>query len=310
MDCSVIICTRDRASMLEATLNSFRAINVPEDWRVELIVADNGSKDSTEAIVRRTELPRMEIRYVHVPEPGKSRAQNAALATARGVALLFTDDDVEPASDWLEKMGRPMLEGRCEAVAGAIQLGAELHRPWITPMHRIWLAWIPEPDAEAPQLIGASMGVLRSVFETIGPFDEELGPGASGFGEETLLWMQLKTAGMRILPVSDTRVIHHPEPSRLLRRAWLAAAQKFGRTDAYLKYHWEHRHVSRPECRVWWVWAKLSVRRFFAGRKDLDSEGCPAWEMSYLVELACFERLKIESCRPRRYSHRGLRLVG
>jgi glycosyltransferase involved in cell wall biosynthesis len=45
------------------------------------------------------------------PAPGKSRAQNTALAEARGEVLLFTDDDVEPAEDWIEKMARPLFGG-------------------------------------------------------------------------------------------------------------------------------------------------------------------------------------------------------
>jgi glycosyltransferase involved in cell wall biosynthesis len=221
LDCSILICTRNRAAALENTLRAFASVRVPDGWRVEMIVADNGSTDQTPVVVANASHPSIAIRYLAVPTPGKSRAQNAALSCAMGKVLLFTDDDVEPSDNWLESMAGPLLENRCDAVAGRILLADELRRPWMTPMHARWLADVREPAAEMPELVGASMGIRRAVFERIGHFDEDLGPGVTGFGEETLLWMQMKEAGMRILPVADTHVVHHPDPSRLRRENWL-----------------------------------------------------------------------------------------
>lgn len=307
MNCSIIICTRNRATFLEKTLAAFGKVNVPKDWKVEMIVADNGSFDHTTDVIGKARHPSIEIRFVHEPLPGKSRAQNAALSVARGEALLFTDDDVEPAQDWIEKMARPLLERRCEAVAGRILLGKDLQRPWLTCMHETWLAVYSEPDPVAPILIGASMGIHRSVFDTIGKFDEELGPGASGFGEETLLWRQMLEAGLVIYPVCDTHVTHHPQASRLLRGSWLATAKRFGEGGAYIMHHWEHGNVTFPALRALAVRIKLYLRRIPQRTAALDDEGCPAWEMSYLVRIAMLERFIIERRKPRKYKRRGLR---
>lgn len=307
MDCSIIICTRNRASMLESTLRAFGSVTVPADWRVELIVADNGSTDDTAAVVKSASHPAIEIRHVHEPRPGKSRAQNTAMAEARGGALLFTDDDVEPSPNWIEAMARPLLERRCDAVAGRILLADDLRRPWFTPMHAQWLAEMREPADESPELVGASMGIHRSVFDRIDDFDEELGPGISGFGEETLLWMQMMEAGMPILPVRDTSVIHHPEPSRLLRSSWLAGAAQRGRTHAYFTHHWKHAKVRCPRLRAFWCQVKLSLRRWLQRPGPPDSEGCPAWEMSYLAEIGFSRSFIVESRRPRNYAVRALR---
>ena len=307
MDCSIIICTRNRASMLEKTFLAFQGVRVPDNLKVELIVADNGSIDNTAEVISKACHPHMEIRHIYQPRPGKSRAQNTALAAATGKVLLFTDDDVEPAGDWIEKMARPLLDGRCDAVAGRILLGEELRRPWLTKMHELWLAVESEPKGESPILIGACMGLHRSVFDQIDPFDEELGPGASGFGEETLLWWQMKEAGLRILPVTDTFVIHHPELSRLQRTSWLAAAARFGRTGAYLMYHWEHTSVGLPALQASTVRAKLFLRRLFRREPPADFEGCPDWEMSYIMRLEMLRQLKIESRKSRNYGRRALR---
>lgn len=307
MDCSIIICTRNRASMLEQTLRAFQSVSVPHAWRVELIVADNGSVDRTAEVVRSASHPSIEIRYVYEARPGKSRAQNTALAQARGEALLFTDDDVEPAANWVEMMALPLLEKRCEAVTGRVLLAEELRRSWFTPMHGTWLAEAREPAVNLLGLVGASMGMRRTVFDKIDNFDEELGPGASGFGEETLLGMQMQEAGMRICPVTDTYLIHHPDPSRLLRSSWLATAPRFGRTQAYLMYHWEHTWEPCPALHARLLQFKLWLRRLALRTTQPDAEGCPAWEMSYLTRIESLKQLKLEARRPRNYEHRALR---
>jgi glycosyltransferase involved in cell wall biosynthesis len=306
MQCSVIICTRNRASTLERTLHSFQSVKVPDGWSVEMIVADNGSTDATVSVVTMASHPTIEIRHVSEPRPGKSRAQNTALAVARGEVMLFTDDDVVPAPNWLECMARPLLENRCEAVAGRILLAEDLRRPWFTQLHEMWLAEVREPAVNSPELVGASMGIHRSVFETIGNFDEKLGPGATGFGEETLVWMQMMEAGLRIFPVNDTFVIHRPDPSRLLRCAWLSAAARYGRTNAYLMHHWQHARVPYPALRVCLLRMKLFLRRLPRRSQPLDAEGCSDWEMSYLTRIEGLERFIEESGRPRNYGPRAL----
>lgn len=309
MDCSIIICTRNRALSLEKTLLAFQSVIVPPGWQVEMIVADNGSSDHTAEVILSATHAEIQIRSVYEPRPGKSRAQNAAVAQARGEALLFTDDDVEPAADWLENMARPLLENRFDAVAGRILLAEDLRRPWFSRLHGIWLAEVREPKAQlnTSGLVGASMGIRRDVFDRIGCFDEELGPGATGFGEETLLWLQMKVAGMRVCPVNDTFLVHRPDPSRLLRSSWLASAKRFGHTRAYLMHHWEHAQIPFPALRAFWTQIKLLLRRLPRWPVRIDGEGCPDWEMSYLVRIEALKQFAKESRRPRNYELRALR---
>ncbi|MEI6819394.1 MAG: glycosyltransferase family 2 protein [Verrucomicrobiota bacterium] len=309
MDCSIIICTRNRASALARTLQAFQQVKVPHDWQVEIIIADNGSIDQTATVAQSATHPAIQILYLYEPQRGKSRAQNAAIAVACGEVLLFTDDDVEPAADWIELMARPLLENRCDAVTGRVLLAEELRRPWFTHMHKRWLSDIPEPKVNFQNtgLIGANMGIRREVFDQNGHFDEELGPGATGLGEETLLWMQMKEAGMRILPLNDTCVIHRPDASRLLRSNWLAAAARYGRTRAYLMHHWEHAPVPYPWLLLIWTQLKLSLRRLTCRSFRMDDEGCPDWEMSYLARISACRHYIGEADRPRNYQLPALR---
>ena len=114
MKCSVIISSSNRADALEKTLRAFDDVCVPAGWQAELLVVDNASKDHTAEVVRAARLNNFKVRYLYEGRPGKSNALNAALAVAQGEVLLFTDDDVVPAKDWLEKIATPLVRHECE----------------------------------------------------------------------------------------------------------------------------------------------------------------------------------------------------
>jgi len=306
MECSVIISTQNRAVSLKQTLHAFGEVKVPVGWDVELILVDNASSDCTPEVVKSALIQNFKVRYLYEGKAGKSNALNAGLSMAQGEALLFTDDDVVPAVDWLEKAATPLLRRECHGVMGQIQLADELLRPWMTEDHKWYLAVSGSPAAATQELVGANMGLHRSVFQRIPGFDPELGPGASGFGEETLLTWQMQEAGLRLKAVPDALVIHHPDASRLLRSQWLNGAAKRGCSLAYLLYHWRHAELRLSWVRYNYLLAKLSLRRKLQAPPLTDGEGCPPWEMSYVAEMALCRQFLAERKRPRNYTLRGL----
>lgn len=301
---SIIIATHNRAPALQQTLRRLAAVAIPSGWEAELIVADNGSTDDTSAVVQASKLKSVEVRYLYEGHKGKSHALNASLAQARGEILLFTDDDAAPAKDWLELIGRPLLERQCDAAVGRIELAEELRRPWLAPEH---LACLAVFHGVPLQLIGANSGFHRSVLDHVPAFDPELGPGASGFGEETLFSWQLAEAGSRLRYIPEATVIHHPDSSRLLRSSWLSAGRKHGVTRAYLMHHWLHEKVPSPRLRHAYVALKLRLRRLLEPPPPPDAEGTASWDMSYVAEMETCRQFLIERRRPRNYSKRGLR---
>ncbi len=306
MDISIIISTRNRAPSLEKTLRAFAEIIVPRKWRVELIIVDNASTDSTASVVGNSVLQNLEVRYVFEGRKGKSFAQNAGIAASTGDIILVTDDDVFPATDWIERMALPLWRKECDAVVGRIELDEHLLRPWMKPLHKASLAAAETTYHGQPELIGCNMGFHRSVLKIVPTFDPELGPGALGFGEETLFSWQLCEAGLRLRSVPEALVRHAPEPARLLRSHWLAAARCRGRSLAYLSYHWEHREVKRPLLRLCYISAKLFVRRIVQPPVALGDEGCPLWEMSYVADIAQCAALLRECKRAANYCKLGL----
>jgi len=307
MDVSVIICTRNRAASLDRTLASLQEVTIPAGLSCEILVVDNGSTDQTAKVVRKYSAARIPPWYVLESEPGLSRARNAGVAASRGEIILFTDDDVVPAQDWLERMGRPLLERECDGAVGRIELAKEVCRPWMTESHKGGVAFFDGPGHRPLQFIGANMGVHRSVFERIPSFDPEIGAGALGFFEDTLFSWQLAEAGLRLRYIPEASVIHYPDPKRLLRRHCLSAGRMYGASKAYVIYHWRHEKVSFPWLRYCYYGLKLRLRRLLEPPPPLDAEGISPWEMTYVAEMENRRQFLIERRRPRNYSKRGLR---
>jgi glycosyltransferase involved in cell wall biosynthesis len=306
---SIIISTQNRASSLEQTLRAFERVNVPSGWDVELIVVDNASTDRTAEVVRSAQIKKLKVWYLYEKRTGKSNALNTALAAAQGEVLLFTDDDVEPAADWLEKITAPLLLRECEGVIGQIHLANDLVRPWMKDDHRTALSTCGVNCEPPVELIGANMGLHRSVFERFPGFDPELGPGATGFGEETLLMCQMQEAGLRLKALPEASVIHHPDVSRLLRSQWLKVACQRGVSNAYILHHWRHAELKLPWFRYYYLFAKLWLRRMLQPPPSLDKEGCPPWEMSYVAEMALCRQFIQERKRPKKYPMQGFRKI-
>src|SRR6266513_3809982 len=98
---SIVIPTSNRAVMLADTLESFAAQSIPTN-RYEVIVVDDGSKDSTPNVCRDF-ASRMQLRYLHIENSGISAAKNTGILASRGKLLLFADDDDIADSHLLEE---------------------------------------------------------------------------------------------------------------------------------------------------------------------------------------------------------------
>ncbi len=298
---SVIICTSNRAGPLANTLAALTKVFVPDSWDVELLVVNNGSTDETAGVLREADLTNFRLRVLVDERKGKGNALNTGLAAASGEAIIFTDDDVIPARDWLTKLVTPLLEGECDAVAGRIKLADHLRRPWLSFSYARWLA-ATDGVGDDFELIGANMGIHRRVLEKVPGFDTNLAPGAIGLGEDTLFTWQLQEAGFQIKFIAEAVVEHHPDISRLLRSEWLRMAESHGRKDAYLLHHWKHGKINFPTFLQMRLRLKLFLRRLLEPPAPANAEGCAAWEMSYLGDIAMCKQYRTERRHAPRYS--------
>lgn len=306
MHISILICTCNRAEALRATLASLAAVCIPADLATELVIVDNGSTDHTEQVVKEAKLPRLEVRYFKEPRKGKCFALNTGIKQARGEALLFTDDDVRLPQDWVVAMCEPILSRQADGVAGGVRLAEHLQRPWMTPIHRAMLADTEDTIKRDPQMmVGANMALARAVFQTLA-FDTEIGPGAMGIGEETLLKRQFDKAGFTTLVRRDVCVEHHPDSQRLRRAGFLRAGEVVGRFQGYSDHHWHHSDPKMPRLRLLRWQLQLALWHAAHPGERRREEGIDTVELHYIFYIYKFKQYLTESRRPRNYAREGL----
>ena len=148
------------------------------------------------------------------------------------------------------------------------------------------------------------------MFEHIGGFDENLGPGGLGFADESLLSMQIGEAGLRVCKRLDVVVEHHCDPGRLDRRQWASIARRMGRSWGYVLHHWSH---DPARSTLWWAaerFARLVVGRLARRRECRGPEGMPEWELRLRIDVAQLYWRWSHRHVPQRYGKRGLRPIG
>ncbi len=99
-DVSVVIPVYNGASMLATCLRSLRQQTLPGD-RYEVIVVDDGSKDTSAAIARAAG-----VRVIQQPNAGAPAARNTGIALAQGTWIAFTDSDCVASRGWLASLLR------------------------------------------------------------------------------------------------------------------------------------------------------------------------------------------------------------
>jgi GT2 family glycosyltransferase len=238
---AIIVATRNRERRLRRLLGSIFAMTGVEHVVPELVVADNGSTDHTPRVTADAAAAHPNLRYLAVPEGGKSRALNTAIRSTSAALLAFVDDDVELDPGWLVAVDSYFARTPIGAAQGTIRLPPEAAAdPGIVAAIERWHT-IPRCDfgptvSKSSSLTGANMLVTRSAFARVGLFDERLGPGAAGASEDTELAARLRAAGERIGYIPDAIVYHAVEPDRLCASYFRALHESRGRSRIYYKY--------------------------------------------------------------------------
>lgn len=209
MKLSVLICTRNRAQSLAATLQHFFAQRFGSGYTFEVIVVDNASTDDTRHVVERAAAhhPGL-VRYCREPRPGLSFARNAGILAAQGDILAFTDDDVLVGETWLEEIQREFSrDPQLMMLGGRVLLAHETLQPVAI-----------QPSEERQEFVfpfagtfvmGANMAFRRELFAQLGGFDVRLGAGQflAGAEDADFFYRALKV-GHKLLYAPNVVVAH------------------------------------------------------------------------------------------------------
>lgn len=244
---AVIIATRNRATLLGRALATVERARAATSATTEILVVDNGSTDHTGEFLRAWAKAGSNCTHLQVPQPGKARALNAALASVRAPLLLFTDDDVEVHEDWLTAIVA-FFERHPEYVAamGRVRLPPAVSDP--DTLRRVaYFGTLPlfdkgDQEADGIHLYGCNMAVRRATFDRIGLFNERLGPGAGGLHEDGDLARRILRAGLRIGYMPGAIVYHTVDPDRLTPAYFrtLQVSDARSRFELSRQAHWIH----------------------------------------------------------------------
>jgi glucosyl-dolichyl phosphate glucuronosyltransferase len=233
---SIIVCTHNRADMLEGCIRSILAD--PSERSRELIVVDNGSTDGTERLVRDLASTEKElaIRYEFEGRIGKAHALNRGVSCARGALLVFTDDDVLVEPGWVDSLCEPFSDPAVVATGGRIVPEWPFEPPaWMLGPHADHVAgcdWGPEPRMHDPSHdelpCGANMAARSELARQYDPpFPTALGPGRIRTQYEEFVFGQRLAVKGKIPYAPGAIVRHRVQPERVdwvwMRKAYLQA---------------------------------------------------------------------------------------
>lgn len=273
---SLVICTRDRAQLLERCLSHVGRLRYPV---FETIVVDNAPSDQS----TRQVAGRFPVRYVREDRPGLDWARNRGIAEARHGIIAFTDDDATPDAEWLNGLAAGFENPAIMAVTGLVapmELATEaqvlfeqvyggmgkgvhgrlFHRDQMRPSQMIAIHELG---------VGANMAFRRNALERLGGFDTALDVGTAACGAGDLdMFHRVIAAGMPLWYEPGALVWHqHRREVADLRRQLYNDGRSFA---VYLLKLWRDRTVPRRSVARYavWVWG-----RWLAGRVILGALG-------------------------------------
>jgi GT2 family glycosyltransferase len=226
IDISVVIVSWNIRDLLSRCIASVKREADSAGLRVEVIVVDNASSDSTVECLAR-EVP--DVAIIALSENrGFAAANNLGIARARGSALLLLNPDTKMLPGSLSALRRALHASPHIGLVGALLLNpdgslqsAGYRFPGLVqvfldlfPIHPRLIGSrlngrMPTGDGLSPLAIdhplGACMLVRRTVIEQIGMLDEQY----FMYSEEIDWCRRIKAAGWTILTAPAARVIHY-----------------------------------------------------------------------------------------------------
>ena len=216
---SVIVPSYNSGFLLQAQLAAIAEQDYPGD--VEVIVADNGSRDASASAARAWAGEARARRLVNASTTRAGGGAERRCRAARGDFLAFCDADDVVSASWLRELVESA--GDADLVGGCFE-SRRLNSPSVSRCFML-------TDPEAPHLsflpaaAGGNLGVWADVFAALGGFDER-----SRAGEDVAFVWNAQLAGYTYAP--STAVVHKRFPADLRD-----AARRFfgyGLGDAWL----------------------------------------------------------------------------
>jgi glucosyl-dolichyl phosphate glucuronosyltransferase len=237
MKIDVVLPTYNRSALLADAVESFLAATPPEDAVCRLVIANNNSRDETEATARRfVDRHPDRITYLFEARQGKHHALNAAIAASTADVIAFFDDDEILDPDWLRVIARRFGDPTLDYLGGEVRGLWEIPGPdWIPSGFNGVLGLVNNGEQTLQyhqpgfdgMLTGANAAIRKHVLGRCGPFSDRY-----MYAEDRYMHLQLGRIGARGIYDPALIVSHRVPAWRLTKKYWRHWAFNEGRVVA------------------------------------------------------------------------------
>jgi len=242
---SVIIPAYNEEKVIVPSIARVLASDYPA---LELIVADDGSKDATSALVARHYGDDPRVRLLTLSNGGKASALNRALREASGEIVIALDADTQFLPDTISKLVRWFANPKVGAVAGNARVGNRINL--VTRWQAIEYVTAQNVERRALDALkaitvvpGAVGAWRRSALDAVGGYPEDT------LAEDQDLTIAIQRAGWWVeYEVEAVALTEAPESLRALGK------QRYRWSFGTLQCLWKHREVirsGRPRGLAW-----------------------------------------------------------
>ena len=248
MRVSVCIAATRAATVGDATASILAQTHTDREL---IVVAQGSHADEVEQAVTQA-CAGGAVRVVRDSGRGLSRARNTAIAEAQGEIVAFTDDDCEAEPRWLEELvTRFTAEPAVGLIGGMLVAPPRAQRgfggcPSVHPKETIYRSTGAERTMPVVELAGGNFAFRRSTIETVGPFDEEMGPGARFGGDDIDYVWRVIQHGIDVW-TTPAAVVRHTHGWRYGTRAGFQHQHEYARGAGALSGKMAHQgfdHIS------------------------------------------------------------------
>ena len=206
MNLSIIIPTRNRFEYINLLIDDLQRQTVSG---FEVIVVDQSDEQK----------PIDNCIHIFTDSIGPCISRNIGVAKAKGEILVFLDDDARVNPDFIEEITAPILEGKYDAVAGAI---CDFEGNYLLENQQFFMrnninfikVLTSNPNSPVSRISisfpGGCSAISKEVYTKLGGFDESYDP--TGAGEDREMALKLYKNGYKIWYNANAKLLHAQAP--------------------------------------------------------------------------------------------------
>jgi len=223
MKISIIICTYNRADILDHCLQSLCNQTAPNS-AFEVLVINNNSTDHTSDIAKKYIAKQGNFKLIIEKEQGLSHARNRGYKETKADWIIYLDDDAKARPNLVERAIWVTENNDLDCFGG-------LYLPWYKFGQPIWfkdkyasnkMKYSKLSEIKNHQHIsGGIMAFKSDILQKYNGFSTDLGMNGNkvAYGEETELQLRMRNDGIKIY-YDPELIIDHLVPEYKLNLSW------------------------------------------------------------------------------------------